>query len=371
MAIDSYVSYPPEFLRRSTKVWFGFVLIFLGFFFFGACDSAYGLSEAYQQLQEELKKNETVDSSVVRSLPEPTTPGEYHLRSRVRKTIEPALRDLRRALEMDTSIDESLFVDWMNLSLLADPSEKRFRRLKSFLNRKEGDLAPRVWLLAGKYAGYMNRYSRAIRWTRNALGEEETRATALLDLSNYSLKRQEWEQAHRFLERYLLETEEKTKPRFWLLMGQYFQGTGSDSRAYLTYNHVIRNYPSSLELAEAKRRIDDLPEPEVPRSETDLLSKFVRSESDYSGTRDEPSGRGDWKVQVGSFRSRKRALSYRRRMNKRLSPSRPLAINQAMIKGTKYFRVQLTGFKKKDEARRRKETLERRGVDAFVLNGSS
>ncbi len=325
----------------------------------------FGMDESYEKLQDRLRNNASVDTVLIRSLPEPNTAHEYHLRSKTRKKVDTALSDLDAAVESSSPPPEDLLIDWLNLSLLTKPSTDRLQRLQSLMKSTSPDeRSGKVWRLAGKYAAFHDRYPLAARWTRHATLDESTKQKALLDLAKYRLEMDDYKTARTVLDRYLLLHSETTPARVWRLKGRLLQNTGSDSRAYLAYNHVIRNYPNSLELEKAKNAVDSLSLPAGlepakpdgrPSREDTSETKAVR------GSREE-----NWKIQLGSFLSLERAKAFKERLGRRLD--RSLAINEAIVDGRQYHRVQVVGFESKGTATEVKRDLRQRGYEnAFVL----
>lgn len=327
------------------------------------------LSEPYQKLKEQLEAGAEVDSGLVESLPEPSGPTEYYLRSRTRDRTEEALRDLDRALRKGPSTNEKIVVSWLELALLEEPSRRRLNRLKELMNRSSGDFSGTVWLLGAKYAGYLGEYERAHEWGQPALKDRSTRREALLDLAEYALKRERLDRSRDYLDRYFLEYPEVDRSRHWNTRGRLLTELGSDSEAYLAFSHVVRNYPNSLELDEAERRLSELSLPEPFRP--DQGSPRPRTETDKrEGTKEDsaqPGSQGGWKIQLGSFRDRDRAKVFKDRMESRLEKS--LVITRARVDGTRYYRVQIPSFGSKYEAEQQKDKLHELGIDAFILDG--
>jgi tetratricopeptide (TPR) repeat protein len=326
-------------------------------------------ADQYDQLEEQLKSPQPIDTQLLESLPDPSSPGQYHLRAKARERFSDALDDLDRAVTLSDAASDTLVRDWIQLALLAEPSSDRLDRLKSRLKKSPSEYGEEIWLMSGKYAAYHDDYSRAIRWTNRAVESPATRSEALLDRAYYQLEKGRIGPARDTLHRFLLEDSNSFRPRYWNLRGQVSGEAGNNSEAYVAHNQVVRNYPDSLEIAEAERRLADLPLPDpfrlsknssVPMS----VAKVSGGESEEKTTDTSPD-RGDWKIQLGSFQERERAQSFKRRMESRLDQN--MRITPASVDGRRYFRVQITGFPSRDEASRRSNELESQGIDSFVM----
>lgn len=331
------------------------------------------LSESYRKLEKQLDADRSVDTELLETLPDPTGPNEYYLRSRTRDRVGGALEDLDRALEGGESVDGEVLVAWLELSLLDEPSRQRFDRLMESLNRPANEFSGTVWLLGAKYAAYLGEYESARDWARRAFENDATRREALLDLAEYALEGDRLEESRRYLDRYLLEYERGDRSRHWNTLGRLLTRVESDSEAYLAFSHVVRNYPNSLELDEAERRLSELSLPEPFRPGRNDRSRSVSNgeTEGANGTEREitqaESEEDGWKIQLGSFRDRERARSFKRRMESRLGES--LTISRARVDGTRYYRVQISSFDTKFEARQQKDKLAELGIDAFILDG--
>jgi tetratricopeptide (TPR) repeat protein len=339
--------------------------------FFLPFPSALPAADEYQQLKNQLQSTDSVDSSLVEALPQPSTPEEYRLRAKVRDQFSAALEDLDRALSMADDASDTLLRDLIELTLLDDPSPDRLNQLKQVLGGDAGDHNGTVWLLAGKYAAYHDNYELALRWTERARSSSSIRSEALLDQALYQIELGRPKKASTILERFLLEHPDSFRPRYWNLRGRLSRETGNDSEAYIAHNQVVRNYPDSLEITKAEEELADLPLPDVfqpngNRSASSNSSESSRDRMEDPNTERSPEP-GDWQVQLGSFQDRSRARSFKRRMESRLDES--LAIRSARVHGKRYFRVQILGFDSKYEASRQKDKLERLGIDAFILDG--
>lgn len=335
--------------------------------------SAFAQQSKYEILHEQITKNKSIDTKLVRTLPEPETAEEYWIRSYTRNELKLALSDLRKAVELTADSPSRYLRTWLNLVLLEDPTSERFSYLRGVLGKQNRDLKPQVWLKAGKYAGASGHLELASKWAKQALEDKSLRSEARLDLAEYALRTNRYQDARRYLDRYLLSRDGVTEARYWILRGRYFRKTGADSEAYVAYSHLVRNYPNSLVLNRAEANLEKIPLPEAFRpgstnsSESRIMPVNEANESDPE--RDKrllPSG--SWVLQLGSFRNRERALRYKRKLNSRLDDT--LTVRSVRLDGVRYHRVQIVGFRTKSRARKRRNQLERNGIDSFIMEGS-
>lgn len=335
---------------------------------------AFGLQSEYRALRNQLNQNEPLDTGVIKDLPNPSTAEEYWLRSFGRTNLSRALQDVKVAIRQTDDNPSRYVKTWLDLALLDDPTLERLKYLRGVVRQHAESIRPAIWLRAGKYAGSLEKYDIAGRWTRRALEAPEYRSEARLDLAEYELSSDNPERAERYLDRYLMNRTGRTRARYWMLRGRLFRGTNSDSEAYVAYSHLVRNYPETPLLERAEAELRDLPLPDAFKPKTGEVetSQSFETMNSKSSTQDVRSGEdgtvGGWLIQLASFQQRSRAKRYRRRMESTVSGN--LMINSVRIDGSLYYRVQLTGFATKREARRRQQQLERDGIDSFILDGS-
>lgn len=326
---------------------------------------SYALQDGYEKLKSKLNEHAPTDQDLINSLPEPETAEEFYLLSQTRDRVPDALSDLKESIERSDSSNDTALRSWINLALLTEPESDRLEFLRSKIEDAAGNLSYRIWLLAGKYAAYADRFDLASRWAKKCL-DTPARASALLDLAEYAIKRGDDEKSRDYLDRHLIEYPNHDRSRHWTLAGQRANSAQSDSEAYIAYSHVIKNYPESLELKESERKLANLPLPEPLRP--GHRKKDVATTATGVGESDTSSqvSHGDWKVQLGSFTSRDRAEKFVERMNKKVTGD--IGISQATVDGREYFRVQIRGFKSKFEAQQKKDKLVKKKVEAFILD---
>jgi tetratricopeptide (TPR) repeat protein len=243
-------------------------------------------------------------------------------------------------------------------------------RLQTILDSTlASDRSGDVWLLAGKYSAFLERYELAVEWAQKAVKHDNKRYQALLDLAEYQVLREQYTAASETLDRYLLGRSGSTAARSWTIRGRLLRQTESDSEAYLSYSHIIRNYPNSLELAEAENAIDELPLPSAFKPTGNGQASFSSTDRNNPSSRSvsKETGDGDWIVQLGSFLSIERAKEFKRNLQQNLGW--PITISAATVDGRRYHRVQITGLASEQKATEVKRQLQQRGHDAFILEG--
>lgn len=322
-----------------------------------------GLQPEYRQLEEAFQERDLPDSSALVTLPRPHTAREFWLRSRIQPDFSGAREDLREAIELsgDPVVRGRFLEEWIQLSLLSDEvaGSRDLAFLEDQLKRLQGDghSLGRLWLLGARFARAEEDRGRARAWLERAVegSDTEARQSARLNLAELALRAGNLARTRAVLDDYFLEASDGTAPEYWLLRGRLFEREGADSEAYVAYSHILNEYPRSMVLRAAERRINGLPVP-------DAVTGSGTEASDTTGASDATS---PYRVQVGSFRNRSEAVDLRDRIAEVLDHR--TVIRRARVEGRTYHRVQILGFSSRDEASRTLERVEEHGFDGFVI----
>lgn len=327
-----------------------------------------GLQPEYRKLEDAFQEGDLPDSSALMTLPPPHTAREFWLRSRIQPDFSGAREDLREAIELsgDPVVRGRFLEEWLQLSLLSE--EAAGSRDLAFLEdqleglRDDGHSPGRLWLLGARFARAEDDRKRARTWLERAVAGSDTvaRQAARLNLAELALRAGNLERARGVLDDYFLEASDGTAPEYWLLRGRLFEQEGADSEAYVAYSHILNEYPRSMVLRRAERRINALP---VPGAVTGSGTRAAgTTPADGAPASDTAS---PYRVQVGSFRNRSQAVDLRNRIAEVLEHR--TVIRRARVEGRTYHRVQILGFSSRDEASRTLERIEEHGFDGFVI----
>jgi len=324
----------------------------------------------YRDLAGMLREGRVPDTSVLATLPRPRTAREFWLRSRVRSEYAAARKDLREAVERSGEPDARAryLEEWIQLCLLAEDAGRSNGAafLEEHLDwlRDRGGIAGRLWLRAARLARSLDEASLAEPWFERAVeeGDSPVRQSARLNLAELALDTDHLERARRLLDDYFLEASRGTPPEYWLLRGRLFERTGADSEAYVAYSHIVHEYPRSMLMTLAERRLNDLP---VPRAPAEGASRADDADSRAVREDTPPAASASYRIQVGSFRRRHHAADLKRRVAAVLK--RRVMIQRVHVRGRTYYRVQVAGFASREEALRGLSSLEREGFDGFVI----
>lgn len=336
----------------------------------GAAPSA-GLQPEYEDLEKAFEEGDLPDSSALVTLPTPRTAREYWLRSRVQPDFPRARRDLREAIELsgDPAVRERFLEEWIELSLLADDvaaaDDLAFLADQFDQLRQEGRSPDRLWLLGARFARAEDNRERAQNWLERAAEASDSgvRQTARLNLAELVLQAGELERARELLDDYFLGASNGTAPEYWLLRGRLFEREGADSEAYVAYSHVVNEYPRSMVLTEAERRMNALPVPAA------VIGGDSPPGGEPAGTAPFDTGSADvstpFRIQVGSFARRALAVDLRNRVAGALD--RRVVVTRARVENRTYHRVQVLGFSSRAEAEQALGGIEEHGFEGFVI----
>ncbi len=336
----------------------------------GVAPSA-GLQAEYEELEAAFEEGDLPDSSALVTLPTPRTAREYWLRSRVQPDFPRAREDLREAIELsgDPAVRERFLEEWIQLSLLADDVAgaeglaflaDQFDQL-----RREGHSPERLWLLGARFARAEDDRKRAHNWLERAAeaSDLEIRQTARLNLAELVLQAGKLERARQLLDDYFLEASDGTAPEYWLLRGRLFEREGADSEAYVAYSHVVNEYPRSMVLTEAERRMNALPVPDA------VIGGDSPPAGEPAGIAPSDTGTADtsapFRIQVGSFAKRSLAVDLRDRLAEALD--RRVVVTRGRVENRTYHRVQVLGFSSRAEAEQALDGIEEQGFEGFVI----
>lgn len=330
------------------------------------------LQSEYRDLQEAFQEGDLPDSSALVTLPLPRTAREFWLRSRIQPDFSRAREDLAEAIELsdDPAVRSRFLKEWIQLSLLSDEDggepdlaflEDQFDSLQN-----EGHSPGRLWLLGARFARAEGDRDRARSWLERAVEADETkvRQSARLNLAELTLRAGNLDRTRAVLDDYFLEASEGTDPEYWLLRGRLFEREGADSEAYVAYSHILNEYPRSMVLRAAERRINALPVATVVTDTPSPAGQDASGTSPSAGTAD-PDPESGFRLQVGSFRSRSQAVDLRDRVAEILEQR--VVVRRARVEGRTYHRVQVLGFSSRDEAVRGRKRIEEHGFDGFVI----
>lgn len=330
------------------------------------------LQSEYRNLQEAFEAGDLPDSSALVTLPLPRTAREFWLRSRIQPDFTGAREDLARAIELssDPAVRSRFLREWIQLSLLSDELgedpdlaflQDQFDSLQS-----EGHSPGRLWLLGARFARAEGDRARARSWLKRAVKADDAkiRQSARLNLAELTLRAGNLDRTRAVLDDYFLEASDGTAPEYWLLRGRLFEREGADSEAYVAYSHILNEYPRSMVLRAAERRINALPVATVVNDTSSPAGRDASGTSSSHATAD-PDLESAFRIQVGSFRDRSQAVDLRDRVAEILEHR--VVVRRARVKGRTYHRVQVLGFSSRGEAVREQERIEEHGFDGFVI----
>ncbi|MGM0380925.1 MAG: SPOR domain-containing protein [bacterium] len=325
----------------------------------------------YSGLENYLKNDRLPGQKKMDDLPEPTEAHHYFLLSRVESDLDRALDYLESALAGAGEKRGKYLLHWVRLVNLKGPEKSELDFLENQLQKieeKEEQTSGRLWLTAGILAREINASDRAQKWLETAREFSETEAEAILELAEMKLDGDELARAKKLLEDYFVNFENGNRPRFWLLKGRLFEKQGADSEAYVTYSHVIQNYPESMLLPVAEEQIEDLRLPE------ELVAGVKEKNVSAQQLIDSPPQKREKKtakepepywVQIGSFQDESRAKNLRLRAEKQFTTGAEVV--EATVEGSTYYRVQVGGFSTKSEAQKMKAKLQSKGMEGWVI----
>lgn len=319
--------------------------------------------EPYQKLERVLAKNKLPDTTLIQSLPEPQTARQFWLKSRVETSPSRVKSLLKKAVvnTPDQQHWERYMKDWISVALLDDTSPQDITFLRSQLDDRVGRSSSHgtLWLKAARLARYLQHPGTARTYYKQAMADPDRAPPALLGLAELAMQEDDHDQAHEYLEEYLLEYPEEPRPEYWMLKGRLFEETGSDSEARVAYRHIVEQYPESLARDAADRRLEKLDRRRASIPDSDS-SPSRQTSTNTSTSVNAPA----YAIQIGSFRERQRAERLRTRVRSRLS--RSVVIEPAVVQGSQYFRVILPGFSSSDDARGFLQRLKGMGFRGFL-----
>ncbi len=321
----------------------------------------------YSELESLLDRGQIPAEEQVEALPAPETARQYYLISRVKPDFNDALKYLEAAVEEAEEQRSEYLYRWVELVNLRGLQEGELDFLADRLDEVDRDKTEGgLWLKSGRLAREKNENSRAQEWFELAKQFPESEPEACLELAELALEREKIKEAENLLQEYFINFKNGNRPRFWLLQGQFFEEQGADSEAYVTYSHVIQNYPDSLLLPVAEDKIASLrlPEELVAGVDKEEISaeELIEAEEDP----DPAVEVGPYWVQVGSFQEKSRAENLQLRVERQFDST--VEIRPATVEGQTYYRVQVGGFNTREDAREKESELEAAGIDGWIIS---
>ncbi|MFP4687870.1 MAG: hypothetical protein ACLFN5_07180, partial [bacterium] len=157
------------------------------------------------------------DSEFIKKIPEPSSPSEYYLYSRVAGQFSEALEALAKAVELVESARKAEFLtEWVRLLRLSEPQENQIDFLQKNISSIE-HVPPGLWLEAAELVETAGKNELAKKWYSEARQAAETKSDALLGLIRLSIAGKNHSETEQLFEEYLLEVEDETSPEYWLL----------------------------------------------------------------------------------------------------------------------------------------------------------
>lgn len=268
----------------------------------------------------------------------PQSPDEYLSLARVVEVPERSIDFYQQAIKRSEDPEQILEAtrELLDLLLLVDQVQGLDTSVfEQVVDQQSDRLLGRDWLKLGWIWRGQDNIDRARNAFEQARAVYETSSRATLALASLALEQERLEESDELLEAYV--RDEPSNPPYWYLKGRLHELRGQEKEARRAYRQAIEQNQAKLTKPLLSQRLDRLTAADDSNGDT-------TSEENETGSLEPTVHR----IQVGSFGSRDSARSLKERVSNNYEW--PVVIEQATLDGTKYYRVQVTGFRSREEA---------------------